>query len=118
MEFALGVNEISAAQQKAVLDKVQDAGHDVNGLEKLTDDEVEILKGIAGKQQALTLHASNIEALAGDTINGLAAVIERGKIGLRSASVLSEAEALHVLGVEAEERERMMNLNRTLAVEA
>jgi hypothetical protein len=108
--------DITAEQQKAVLDKIQGAGHDAEELEQLTEDEVRVLKSIAGKQQAMTLHASDIEALAGDVIEGFAAKLEHGNLGLVKRSVAKTTGEIHH-DVARESRE-MMDLNRTLAVEA
>lgn len=107
---------ITAEQQKAVLDKIQEAGHDFDELEKLTEDEVRVLKSIAGRQQAMTLHASDIEALAGDVIDGLAANLEHGNLGLVKGNATNGMEGIH--RDVAQESQKMMDLNRTLAVEA
>lgn len=108
--------DITAEQQKAVLNKIQEAGHDAEELEQLTEDEVRVLKSIAGKQQAMTLHASDIETLAGDVIEGFAAKLELGNLGLVKKSVTNGTGEIP-LDVARESRE-MMDLNRTLAVEA
>lgn len=108
--------KITAEQQKAVLDKIQEAGHDADELEQLTEDEVRVLKSIAGKQQAMTLHASDIEALANDVIEGFAARLEHGNLGLVKRNAPKGTEEIYH-GVAWESRE-MMDLNRTLAVEA
>lgn len=93
-------------QQKAVLDKVQHAGHEPEELEKLTEDELNVLNNIVGRQLRLTKTEKDLENFANDVIDGLTPDLKRGSLGLRKSET--------TIGSKNSEMADLFDLNRSL----
>lgn len=110
--FALEKMTITPEAQQAVLDKVQEAGHKPEELEKLTPEELHILDKIATRNISITKTAQSIDTLANDVINGLSANLKRGDLGL-----VKKDQQLAVNGADMVTQEAM-SFNRQIKQEA
>jgi flavine halogenase len=82
VDFALTSLTVTPAQEKAVLDKIQEAGHRPQELERLTDEELHILNRIVTRNVGLTKDEKNLDNIANDVIDGLSVNLQRGDLGL------------------------------------
>lgn len=78
-------------QQKAILEKVQQAGHDTGDLEKLTPTELTVLHNLVERQLALTRSDKNLKNFATDIIDGWTPRFEQGSLGLVKVSKINGA---------------------------
>ena len=72
--------------QKAVLEKVQNAGHEPEELERLTEDELAVLNNIVNRQFQLTKNEKNLDSFANDVIDGWTPVLVKGSLGLKKVA--------------------------------
>ena len=83
VNFALNTfKEATPEQRKAVIEKVQHAGHDQAELEKLTEDELHVLNNIVSRQFKMTKDEKNLEGFATDVIDGWTPILKQGSLGL------------------------------------
>ncbi|KAL8792397.1 MAG: hypothetical protein Q9195_005011 [Heterodermia aff. obscurata] len=84
VEFALGVikTESSAEEQKAVLEKVRKAAHELEELEKLTPDELAVLQNLREKQLKFIKGEKDLINFSQDSIEGFTPNLVTGKLGL------------------------------------
>ena len=83
VNFALSTfNEATPEQQRAVIEKVQHAGHEPAELEKLTEDELHVLNNIVSRQFKLTKDEKDLENFATDVIDGWTPILKQGSLGL------------------------------------
>ena len=84
IDFALSAFKgATPEQQRAVLEKVQHAGHEPEELEKLTQDELAVLNNIVNRQLELTKSEKNLDNFANDVIDGWIPVLRTGSLGLK-----------------------------------
>lgn len=81
-----------------MLDKLEKVKDDPNtetkaDLEKLTEDELTILKTIRARQMMRSEDAMNIDTFSNDAIDGLLPRLETGKLGLDREKRLANAPA-------------------------
>lgn len=79
--------QVSPDQRQAVLDKLESVKDDPTtetqqDLEKLTDDELAILRTIRARQMMRSEDAMNIDTFSNDAIDGLLPRLVTGKLGL------------------------------------
>lgn len=89
------MKDIVIKQQNAGLDKFQGNGHDTGKLEQIKEHELRVLKSIAAKQEAMNSYASDVAALAGNVVEGFAAKLERGNLGLVKTTVTKVPRETH-----------------------
>ena len=83
VKFALSTfKDATPEQQKIVIQKVKAAGHEPTELEKLTEDELQVLNNIVSRQFALTKEDKNLDSFATDVIDGWTPVLKQGSLGL------------------------------------
>lgn len=83
VDFALGVlHKSSPEQQKAVLEKVRKAAHELEELEKLTPDELEVLQNLREKQLKFIKGEKNLANFSHDAIEGFTPNLVTGNLGL------------------------------------
>ena len=116
VDFCLNAfKEVSVADRQKVLDKMAaingtaTAQPDKQDLEKLTEDELEILNHIRAKQMLRMEDTFNLKHFGSDAIDGLAPNLERGNLGLVAKSAKETISKLEVpvvdLLVQVEESE-------------
>lgn len=113
VDFCLNAfKETSPEERKKVLDKVAAMDGTVAsnpGLEKLTDDELQILNHIRAKQMLRVDDSININHFGSDAINGLAPNLRRGDLGLVAKATENTLSKLEIpvidLLVQVEETE-------------
>ena len=92
VNFALNkFQKASPKEQSAVLNKVQQASHNADELEKLTPDELAVLHNIVGRQFKLTKTEKDLNSFTKDVIDGWTPRLERGNLGLAKVSELNGA---------------------------
>lgn len=79
--------QVTPDQRQAVLDKLESVKDDPTtetqqDLEKLTDDELAILRTIRARQMMRSEDAMNIDTFSNDAIDGLLPRLVTGKLGL------------------------------------
>lgn len=113
VDFALqSIQKFTPAQQKAVLDKVQHAGHQPETLEKLSEDEIHILNELVEKQLAVTKTEKNLSNIANDVINGLTPNLVRGKLTLVKKERMDAVDESKVT-----ENTELFDFNRSIKVQ-
>lgn len=113
VDFCLNAfKETSPEERKKVLDKVAAIDGTVAsnpGLEKLTDDELQILNHIRAKQMLRMEDSFNLNHFGSDAINGLAPNLRRGNLGLVAKATEDTLSKLEIpvvdLLVQVEETE-------------
>jgi hypothetical protein len=89
---------VSPEARQAVLDKLDRVKADPNvetkeDLEKLTDDELAILRTIRARQMMRSEDAMNIDTFTTDVIEGFVPRLVTGKLGLNKVTAESRAAA-------------------------
>ncbi|KAI3390924.1 hypothetical protein diail_8351, partial [Diaporthe ilicicola] len=90
--------EVSPDARQAVLNKLESVKADPNvesneDLEKLTDNELAILRTIRARQMMRSEDAMNIDTFKADVVEGFVPRLETGKLGLVKAQVLVRVAA-------------------------
>jgi hypothetical protein len=108
VDFCLhAFEDVSAEAQQAVLAKLDHVKADRRGgdnadaefsetaedLEKLSEDELAVLRTIRARQMMRTEDAMNIDGFAQDVIDGFVPRLVRGRLGLNRVAVKSRAAA-------------------------
>ncbi|MCJ1251842.1 hypothetical protein MMC30_009080 [Trapelia coarctata] len=113
VDFALdSIQKITPEQQKAVLDKVQHAGHQPEELERLTEDELRILNSLVERQLAVTKTEKNLDNIANDVINGLTPNLELGNLTLVKKEMTNG-----VNGSKEPGKNELFDFNRSIEVQ-
>ena len=83
VDFALGVfQNVTANEQRAVLDKVKTAAQMPEELERLTPDELSVLQHLQERQMAFIKGEKNLNHFASDPIRGYTPNLVKGSLGL------------------------------------
>ena len=90
--------QVSPDQRQAVLDKLDSVKHDPStetkqDLEKLTEDELAVLRTIRARQMMRSEDAMNIDTFSNDAIDGFLPRLVTGKLGLDREKELARAPA-------------------------
>ena len=91
VDFALSTfKKATPEMRKAVIEKVQHAGHEPEEMEKLTPDELVVLNNIVSKQFELTKSEKDLDNFANDVIDGLTPILKKGSLGLVKSDTINE----------------------------
>ena len=83
VDFALGmIHDSSPEAQKAVLEKVREAAHEPEKLEKLTPTELAVLQNLREKQLKFIKGEKDLVNFAHDAIEGFTPNLVTGSLGL------------------------------------
>ena len=102
LDFCLNAfAQVTPDQRQAVLDKLESVKDDPTtetkqDLEKLTDDELAILRTIRARQMMRSEDAMNINTFRNDAIDGLLPRLVAGKLGLDREKELAASAPAHI----------------------